>query len=284
MPPRLTAASLRPAEKKTAYFLWIASQARNDGKGRKEIICKFCKFCNKQFFLNINIMYQSIFNNIKTNAAGESNTAIRQQASPKSHTSRRNMLIRACAAVVIAVLTASGGYAQKLTGNLAPLKGQAEVHVAVDFSDMTVNRKPEADYIASNTADKSEEDAAKWLAEWNTDLRRLAVEKIAQGINDVTGKKNLFTAGDFPDAECTVHVRVINIETGFFGGVVSRPAVINAEVTFLKKGDGEPFASVAIPKATHRIGGTIPYFVTRISMSFGALGQAAGQVVAKNLK
>jgi|GEM_PF-2614831 len=214
----------------------------------------------------------------------EAETILKHRASLKSHTSRGNVLTKVCAVAILVLASALGGYAQKLTGNLSPLKGQKEVNVVIDMKGVTVNRNPEDKYIAEQTKNKPEADVAKWMTEWNTDLRRNAYEKVVQGINDEVGKKSLFTAGDYPQAEYTIHFKIINIETGYFAGVTSRPATLNAEVTFVKKGESAPFANVAVPRAMHRMGGTIPYFVTRIAMSFGALGQVTGQVITKNVK
>ena len=57
------------------------------------------------------------------------------------------------------------------SGNIFPLKGQKEVNVVLDFTGTLVNNQPEESHIAFNTKDKSDEDKAKWLQEWNEDLR-----------------------------------------------------------------------------------------------------------------
>jgi hypothetical protein len=55
-------------------------------------------------------------------------------------------------------------------------------------------------------------------------------------------------------------------------------------VRFVKTGGKSPIATIEVKKSSSKISGAIPYFVTRIAMSFGTLGDDIGKVINKNLK
>ena len=173
--------------------------------------------------------------------------------------------------------------AQKLSGDLSPLKGQKEVNVIVDFTGMTVNNQPEEAHIAFSTKDKNEEEAAQWLSEWNEKLRNDTYAKLVGDLNKATTKKG-FSVGDYPNAECTIYVKVINLDPGFFAGIMGRAAIVWTEVNFVKTGEATPFASVKYDRVFSKWGANVAYFVSRIAASFGTLGDNIGKTISKSLK
>jgi len=173
--------------------------------------------------------------------------------------------------------------AQKLSGSLAPLKGQKEVNVVIDFSKTLVNGDPESKYIAEETKEKSKTEKEKWLKEWNEDLRSQAYTVLT---NDLGKNLNvgLFSVGNYPKAEYTINIKVIDITTGFFAGPFTKASMVKAEVKFIKTGGTSPIATVLYKKSCSAISSTIPYFVTRIVMSFGKLGDDIAKTINKNMK
>ena len=181
---------------------------------------------------------------------------------------------------VITLFAATMGVsAQKLSGNLSPLKGQNEVNVIVDFSGMLVNNQPEESHIAFFSRNKDEEQIEQWLKEWNVDTRNESYAKLVTDLNKATVKKG-FSVGDFANAENTIYVKVLNIETGAF---LMKNSRVKADVSFVKTGETTPFAT-----ATYNyFSGSSNYVappVGRIAAAFGTLGDKIGSTIAKNLK
>jgi len=185
--------------------------------------------------------------------------------------------------VLLSIATIWSVSAQKLTGNLAPLKGQKEVNFVLDFSGTLVNGKAEAQYIEDETKGKTAEEKAKWLVEWNEKLRADAYAKVTSFFNKRMSE-TFFSVGEFAKAEYTITVKVKDITTGYYRGVSARPSMIKSDVSFVKKGETTPFATVEYKNSCSRMSSTVPYFVTRIVMSFGAIGDDLAATVTNALK
>ena len=185
--------------------------------------------------------------------------------------------------VLLSAATALSVSAQKPSGNIAPLKGQQEVNLVLDFSGTLVNGKAEDKYIEEETKDKTEEEKAQWLSEWNEKLRADAYSRLTNDFNKKMGGK-FFSIGEYVNAEYTIIVKVKDITTGFFAGPFTKPSAVKSSVSFVKAGESTPFATVEYKNSCSRISSTIPYFVTRIAMSFGSLGDDLAATISKALK
>jgi hypothetical protein len=188
-------------------------------------------------------------------------------------------------AVLLSVAMGLSASAQKLTGDISPLKGQEIVNVVLDFSGTLVNGKEEAKFIADETAKKNATDKEKWLKEWNEDLRRDAYNTLILHLNAIVGEA-LFSASDYTDAEYTINIKVKEITTGLFSPFsrVARDSGIKAEVTFVKTGETTPFATVEYKNASNSASSITPPLVPRVLLSFGTLGEDIGATVYKALK
>ena len=173
--------------------------------------------------------------------------------------------------------------AQKFTGDLSPLKGQKEVNVELDWSGALVNGKSEKEFLAAETKGKSAKEKEQWLKEWNEDMRAQSNAMLTRDLNKAVVKK-WFAVGDYPDAEYTIKIKVINITTGFFAGIAAKPSAVKATVTFVKKGSDVPIATAEYKKTSSNFSSNIPYFVTRIAMSFGKLGDDIASLINKKIK
>jgi len=186
-------------------------------------------------------------------------------------------------AVLLSVATVFGVSAQKLSGDLTPLKDQKEVNVVIDFSGTLVNNGSEDKYIAEATKDKTDEDKQQWLSDWNGKLRSDAFFKLTDDFNNKIGD-NLFSLGEYKNAEYTIIVKVKNITTGSFAGPFSKPSGLKSEVSFVKKGVSTPFATVEYKNSRTVASAVMPVLVTRIAMSFGSLGDDLAATISKALK
>ena len=185
--------------------------------------------------------------------------------------------------ILVALTTTMGAWAQKLSGDITPLKGQKKVNVVLDFSGTLVNGKAETKYIAEEIKGKTEAEKEKWLTEWNVDLRANTYSVLVKDLNKAVSGK-FFSVGEFPDAEYTILIKVKEITTGFFAGFMGKASAVQVEVRFVKTGGKNPIATVEYKKVSCKISDVIPHFVTRITMSFGTLGDKIGEIINKNLK
>ena len=188
-------------------------------------------------------------------------------------------------AALLSVVTMFGVSAQKLVGSLSPLKGQKEVNLVIEFSEnLLVNGKAEDKFLKETLAQKkTEEEKERVLEEWNKDMRTQAYAVLVKSVNDKVSK-NHFTVGDFPDAEYTIVVKVKEIQAGYYAVVSSRASEIKSEVRFIKTGETKPFATIEYKKTSNYFSKSIPYWITRITMSFAQLGAELGFAMSKGLK
>jgi len=170
--------------------------------------------------------------------------------------------------------------AQKISGNISPLKDQKEVNVVIDFSGTLVNGQPEQSHIDYFSRGKNEEQMEKWLKEWNEDMRNDSYEKLITNLSIEANKKG-FLVGDFPNAEYTINVKVINISPGAH---LMKNSDVKTKVSFLKTEENNPFATVEYKRTMGKYSNYVASQVTRTAMAFGYLGSEIGKTISKNLK
>ena len=186
-------------------------------------------------------------------------------------------------ATLLLAMTVFGASAQKISGSLAPLKGQKQVNVVLDFTGTLVNGKPEESHVEFFSRNKTEEEIEKWRSEWYNDLRNQSYAMFVRDLNNKVSKKH-FTVGNFPEAGYTIVVNVRDITPGFFAGVMTKPSAVRADISFVKTGETKPFATTNFKRVSSSASSSMPYFVTRIALSFGSLGLHLGNSINKALK
>jgi len=211
--------------------------------------------------------------------------------------------------VLLSVATVIGVSAQRIVGNISPLKGQQEVNVVLDFSGVIVNGETEENFIAEETKGKKDADKKKWLSEWNKDLRSEAYASLIKELNGKVSGRH-FSAGKYSGAEYTIIIRVREITTGFWASRASAPSrpkgpsrpsvpsprltprpssvsnasAVRADVSFVKTGETVPFATTEFKRSSNNSSSDMPYLVTKIALSFGTLGEDIGNAINKALK
>lgn len=188
-------------------------------------------------------------------------------------------------AAVLSVAAIFGASAQKLVGDLSPLKGQKKVNLVVKFSEnLLVNSKAEAKFLEEELAQKTTEaEKTKLLDEWNKDMRTQAKGSITKAINDKVSQKH-FSVGDFPDAEYTIEVLVEEIYIGYYAVISSKASFVKSTVNFSKTGETNSFATIQYKKTSNPFSSDIPYWITRVTMSFASLGLQMSHAINKALK
>jgi hypothetical protein len=184
--------------------------------------------------------------------------------------------------VLLSVVTICAS-AQKISGGISPLKNQKEVNLVLNFSGTLVNGDSEEKYIAGELKGKTEEEKTQWLSEWNENLRSNASSILINDLNKAVAGK-WFSVGNYTSAEYTINVKVIEITTGFFAGVIAKSSAVKAEISFVKTGETNTIATVEFKKVSSKASNIVPYFVTRIAMSFGTLGDDLGSLINKEFK
>ena len=195
--------------------------------------------------------------NVNETAAGagnsramEADTISKTRASSKSQMSKRNKSFSAIfifvALLSIVTMSASAQKAkeQKFSGDVSSLKDQKEINVVIDFTGMTVNDQPEESHIEFFTKDKNMQEKERWITEWNVEMRNDCYKKIIEGFykNKKMKKNNLqWSFGNFANAENTIYIKVINIDTGAF---LLKNTRVKADISILKTGENTPFATM----------------------------------------
>ena len=184
---------------------------------------------------------------------------------------KRKLLI-----VLLSAATIVGASAQKMSGDISPLKGQEKVNLGIDFTGIWVNGSTEEAYIAEEIKDKTEEEKTQWLKEWNEYLRENAHTKFYTFFNKKMEKVGMIV-DNFPSAEYTIYVQVKEIFIGFYSPIGGKPAGIIADINFIKSGNSIPFATITGQCAN----GMDFWYVNRIAYAFGDLGrEVAKSIVA----
>lgn len=177
--------------------------------------------------------------------------------------------------ILLFVAIVVGASAQNYKGDITPIKGQQEVNLTLDFSDMWVNGTSEEAWIAEEIKDKTEEETTQWFSEWNEVLRSKAYSEFVEYFNKET-KKTGMMVGVYQNAAYTINVKVIEIFTGWYGGVLSQPARLSTDISFIKTGEIIPFATITQHYSRTDFwatGKVYAWFANRISSAFRAIGK-----------
>ena len=228
--------------------------------------------------------------NVNETAAGAGNSRAMETRNHSNGVSLKNMRSRGSknffkvlfvALLSIATMSVSAQKAkeQKLSGDISSLKGQKEINIVIDFTGMTINDQPEESHIAFFTNDKDEEYKERWLTEWNVEMRNDCYKKLLQGLQKST-KKLQWSIGNFPNAENTIYVKVIDIKTGAFLMINTK---LKADVSISKTGENTPFATLPY----NQYGGqssNVASPIGQIASTFKWLGIYTGYRLQKKLK
>jgi hypothetical protein len=174
--------------------------------------------------------------------------------------------------------------AQKLNGSIKFLKGQSNINVVFDYTQLNVGDKPEADFVKERLAsEKDEAGAADWQARWE----KAREEFKTKFYEACTGslKKAKIEVGVYPEAEYTIIVKVSNIDQGRFfptGGMLEKSPFLTGEVAFVKTGTTEELASVIFKKVSAGTASVQAVESFRLEHPFSELGRQVGRIINKN--
>jgi hypothetical protein len=179
-------------------------------------------------------------------------------------------------AVLLSIATMLSVSAQKFKPAPDFLKGQREINVTFDFSNVKYGKETQAEQYKSK--DKA------WIAEWEGKRRDNFIEVFTGTLNDELKKINV-TAGKLPKAEYTIIVEVVNCYFGFYAGVMNQPAYVIANLKIVKTGKTEVLSKITLKEAQnpYTVVGT-PVDFDRLSLAVVEVGEEAGEKLVKILK
>ncbi len=197
---------------------------------------------------------------------------------------KKVILLAACA-----FLSVSGLKAQKLVeGSLAFLKNEKQINLVFDYTDMKVDGDPGKEYVDDQVKDKNKDKSGsgdEWKKKWETTYRTdFFQERFIKDFNKET--KGSIEAGYFQDAKYQATVKTIDMDPGFYGGVVQKVAWVTLEVTLTEKGSSAVLAKIQIKKAagSQYDMGSMPVFELRIASAYGEAGENLAEFIVKQLK
>lgn len=141
--------------------------------------------------------------------------------------------------VAFIVVIATNVQAQKIKvvkGDLDFLKGQSELLVEYDYSNMSVGKfEREEDYVAKKVAEYNEKEPGKgdeWAESWVADREGRFHPKFEELANKYLAKANCNIDQTNINAKYVAIVKVTFTEPGFNVGVMRKDAMIDLEIVF----------------------------------------------------
>lgn len=184
---------------------------------------------------------------------------------------KKVLLMTMCLFVTIGFVSA-----QKFKPAPTFLKGNAEINVIFDYSNVVFDKDPQKKYYKSKSAD--------WITEWEGNRRDYNANGFIKDVNKELESANV-VIGNYPDAEYTMIVDVVNCDFGAYAGPFSVPAKLQCTIRIVKTGTTETLASVALKESQnpYTIAAT-PVDFDRIYLAFEEVGEKLGELLAKILK
>ena len=169
--------------------------------------------------------------------------------------------------------------AQKLKGDLSPLSGQKELNVVFVYDGVTYDGDSEAKFFKKND---DHDDFEQWKTNWTSRFRDdLWEANFLEDLNDeVKGLRLDF--GEYDGTTYTMIVKMIDIDPGSFAGPFSQPCKLTADISFVKTGTTDSFATITFTG----IAGTpmIPVIEYRVKAAFEEMGETVGEILKKKVK
>ncbi len=131
------------------------------------------------------------------------------------------------------------------------LKGEDEVAVEFTYNGTKVGEQDEEEFVQEKVEEK--DDGEDWREEWHSNKENYYHSTFRSQLEDYFDdtETNIDLTEDKEDANYLIRVNVDRMETGFYGGVVSSPAVLDTRLFIQKIGsDGDPKTILKVEDAT----------------------------------
>lgn len=178
------------------------------------------------------------------------------------------------------------------SGSFNSLKGQSQVCLQYDYSNLKVGEMDEKDYIARKVNEynlRVPGDGDRWLVKWKNDRIKMYQPQFERALNIRLEKINIKADTSFTSAPYTLVVKTLVIEPGWNGGVVGKSEFVNVDVCLVETGNPAiiigTYSMNKIPSASAvSILGFDYASGDRIAGAFGTSGIFLGQYLKKILK
>lgn len=171
--------------------------------------------------------------------------------------------------------------AQKAKGDFSALVGQKQINVVFVYDGVTYDGDSEAKFLKEHSdRDDFEEWKAKWLGSFRTDMWE---PEFLEELNDELDDKHI-VCGNFPQAEYTITVKMMDIDPGSFAGPFSVPCKLTANMSIAKTGSAESFATISFDKLPGNGFEMTPIIEHRVKFAYDELGETLGEVLKKKIK
>ena len=171
--------------------------------------------------------------------------------------------------------------AQKVKGDLSPLKGQPKVNVEFVYDGVTYDGDSEAKFFKENNG---RDDFEQWKKDWTSTFRSDMWEpEYLEDLNEEV-KSLRMEFGKFENATYTMVVKMTDIDPGSFAGPFSVPCRLTGEVSFVKTGSSDSFATISFSKLQGSSYAIPPIIEHRVKFAFEELGETIGEVLKKKVK
>jgi hypothetical protein len=183
--------------------------------------------------------------------------------------------------------------AKLISGDMKVLKGQSEVILSYDYSNMAVGKYKNADeYTSQKVAEmnkKKEGSGDEWLEKWNNDRTARFQPAFRKDFNDEVDSYNLSGKDDSPNAKYTLIIRTTFTEPGFNAsmaiGFAKKPAYIDVTIDLVETANpGTVLGTVEMKKIESKnMGGYDWDTGGRIESSYERAGEYFGKFLVKNV-
>jgi hypothetical protein len=183
--------------------------------------------------------------------------------------------------------------AKLVSGDMKVLKGQSEVILKYDYSNMGVGKYKNADeYTSEKVAEmnkKKEGSGDAWLEKWNSDRTERFEPSFRKDFNNEVESFSLSGKDDSPNAKYTFIIRTTFTEPGFNAtmaiGFAKKPATIDVIVDLVETANpGTVLGSVEMKKIQSKNMGGYDYDTGgRIESCYERAGEYLGKYLVKNV-
>jgi hypothetical protein len=183
--------------------------------------------------------------------------------------------------------------AKLVSGDMKVLKGQSEVILKYDYSNMGVGKYKNADeYTSEKVAEmnkKKEGSGDAWLEKWNSDRTERFEPSFRKDFNNEVESFSLSGKDDSPNAKYTFIIRTTFTEPGFNAtmaiGFAKKPATIDVIVDLVETANpGTVIGSVEMKKIQSKNMGGYDYDTGgRIESCYERAGEYLGKYLVKNV-
>ena len=178
--------------------------------------------------------------------------------------------------VLLSVVMGLSVSAQKFKPSPVFLKGEKEINVLFDYSQVKFDGDSQEKYYKEKGGD--------WVDEWEGKRRENNAKSFLTSLNDELKKVDVDT-GDYPQAQYTIIVEVLDCNFGTYAGPFSITAKVTCTLRIVKTGTTETLASITLRESQNS--STViatPVDFDRIYLAFGEVGEALGDQLKKILK